>query len=103
MNDRAKTVWRWMVINPLVIVLGLELALRLLGYQAFRNTDYAIQATPPNAFVGHPDLGIELNPGAYRIQVNHGLTFTAHHLDDHSRRVTGRKAGPADVLLLGCS
>ncbi|TNE47889.1 MAG: hypothetical protein EP344_19195 [Bacteroidetes bacterium] len=100
---KRKTLFRWFVIDPVIWFLVMEVLLRILGFEPFYNTDYSIQATPPNAFVGHPQLGIQLNPGNYRITVNDSLTFTAQHLANHTRLVPGRTRDSLDVLLLGCS
>ena len=92
-----------LLLYPIVVFLCFETALRILGYAPFKNVDYTIQSTPKNAFVGHPELGIQLNPGSYKIEVNKGLKFTAHHLDNGLRYIAGRKPSHSNVLLLGCS
>lgn len=103
MNNRITLLLKWLLVYPVVVFLCLEIAFRIMGYQHFKNDDYSIQSTPKNAFVGHPKLGIQLNPGTYQINVNKGLAFEARHLGNHSRYVAGRKQAHSDVLLLGCS
>lgn len=82
----------------------LEISFRILGYEPFKNNDYSVVAEPENAFVGHPQLGIQLRPGVFQITLNKGLTFQAHHLDANSRQVSGcpDPTNP-DILFLGCS
>jgi lysophospholipase L1-like esterase len=82
----------------------LEIALRILGYAPFMNDDYSITAEPERAFLGHPKLGIQLNPGQYHITINNALAFSTHHLEGNTRHVPGcpRPSEP-DVVLLGCS
>lgn len=103
MQNGLRTLLKWLFIYPVGVFLCLEIAFRIMGYQPFHNDDYSLQSTPPRAFIGHPQWGIQLNPGTYQISINQGLTFTARHLEDHSRYVTGRQKKATDVLLLGCS
>ena len=103
MNTRIKSWLKGLLLYPLMVFLCLEIAFLIMGYERFKNEDYSIQSSPKNAFVGHPELGIQLNPGSYKININKGLAFEARHLDDHSRFVTGRQQNHTNVLLLGCS
>ena len=103
MNKRKTAFLKWLLVYPVVVFLCLEIAFRIMGYQHFKNDDYSIRSNPKNAFVGHPKLGIQLNPGTYQININNGLAFEACHLDNHSRYVAGRKQNHSNVLLLGCS
>jgi hypothetical protein len=103
MTTQTKTILQNFLVYPIMFFLCLEIALRILGYQHFRNDDYSIQCTPPNAFVGDPKKGIALNPGTYRINLNRGLTFETRHLANGSRYVANRTNDTLEVLLLGCS
>lgn len=103
MNTRKKTWLKGLLLYPVMVFICLEIAFLIMGYERFKNDDYSIQSSPKNAFVGHPELGIQLNPGAYKINVNKGLSFNARHLADHSRYVAGRQQNHTSVLLLGCS
>ncbi|GAB5528146.1 MAG: hypothetical protein Roseis2KO_60180 [Roseivirga sp.] len=82
----------------------LELALRILGWGTFYVDDYSIHAEPKNAFTGHSELGIQLNPGQYSITLNDSIRFMATHGPGNHRVIPGSKrADSPDVLLLGCS
>ena len=88
----------------IMIFCCLETAFRILGYEPFMNDDYTINAIPEKAFLGHPELGIQLNPGKYQITVNNALVFNAHHLEATNRHVSACSVPSApDVLFLGCS
>ncbi len=103
MKTQIKPWLKWLIYYPVMVFLCLETALLIMGYARFKNDDYSIQSSPKNALIGHPELGIQLNPGTYKINVNQGLAFSARHLDNHSRYVADRQQNPTNVLLLGCS
>jgi len=94
---------KWILWYPIMVFLCLEIAFLILGYRRYTNDDYSIKANPTNAFVGHPSLGIALNPGMFEITVNDSLKFKSHHLENKSREVVFRTRDTTDVLLLGCS
>lgn len=97
------TLVKYSLYYPLMIFICLEVALRILGYQHFRNDDYKVSSHPRNAFIGDAQMGIALNPGTYHIQLNEGPAFTTTHLDDGTRVVDNRLNDTLNILLLGCS
>ncbi|MDW3193338.1 MAG: hypothetical protein R8G66_13280 [Cytophagales bacterium] len=61
-------------------------------------------SNPPNAYTGHPSLGIQLNEGVFDITVNDQLTFHATHEPGGYRNVSkAPRTAQADVWMLGCS
>lgn len=104
MNNKLKITLKLLIVYPLVLLLCFEIALRILGYSHFHNDDYSIKSKPSNAYIGHKDLGIQLNPGRYSISINKKVNFIANHEEGNHRLVPGN-ANPdsADVLFLGCS
>ena len=103
MTSTKKILSNRLFLYPFGVLVCLEIALLIMGYRPFRNNDYSLKATPGNAFIGDPLLGIQLNPGTYKISINDGVAFTARHLPNHTRYVAGRVQQHTDVLLLGCS
>ncbi|MCE7992878.1 MAG: hypothetical protein HEP71_12895 [Roseivirga sp.] len=104
MKSRWRTIVKWCFLYPAVFVLCMELALRILGWGTFYVDDYSIRTEPENAFIGHSELGIQLNPGQYRIILNDSVRFTATHGEGNYRVIPAGKneLNPA-VLMLGCS
>ncbi len=104
MKSRWRTIAKWCFFYPVVLVLCLELALRILGWGTFYVDDYSIHAEPKNAFTGHSKLGIQLNPGQYSITLNDSIRFTATHGPGNHRVIPrSERADNPDVLVLGCS
>lgn len=104
MKKRLKTVVKWVFVYPIVFVVCLELALQILGWGTFYREDYSIHTEPKNAFVGNPELGIQLNQGSYHVTINDSVQFRATHLPGNHRWVPGsQSAENPEVLLLGCS
>jgi hypothetical protein len=104
MKSRRKTVFKWILLYPVVFVLCLELALQILGWGTYYIDDYSIRTEPENAFIGHHKLGIALNTGAYSITLNDSIQFTATHLPGNHRLIPASElAENPDLLLLGCS
>jgi hypothetical protein len=104
MKKKLKIALKWVIVYPLVLLLCFEIALRILGYSHFHNNDYSIKSTPNNAYIGHKNLGVQLNPGRYSISINKKINFVANHEEGNHRLVPGN-ANPdsGDVLFLGCS
>lgn len=104
MKNRWRAIAKWCFLYPVVFVLCLELALRILGWGIFYVDDYSIKTEPKNAFTGHSELGIQLNPGKYNITLNDSIRFIATHAADNYRVVPG-SAHPENpsMLMLGCS
>jgi len=104
MKQKLKTTLKWVILYPTVIFLCLEIAFRILGYDSFHNDDYSIKSSPINAYVGHSELGIQLNPGKFKITLNDKVKFIAHHENGNHRFVPGNSNPDSpDVLFLGCS
>lgn len=104
MINRWRAIAKWCLFYPVVFILCLELALRILGWGTFYVNDYSIKTEPKNAFIGHSELGIQLNPGNYSITLNDSISFNATHAADNYRMVPG-SAQPENpsLLMLGCS
>lgn len=104
MKSRWRTIAKWCFLYPVVFVLCLELALRILGWGTFYVDDYSIRTEPENAFIGHSRLGIQLNPGQYDITLNDSVRFTATHSQENYRLIPGNTDSEnPEVLMLGCS
>lgn len=89
----------------MVVLVCFEVALWIIGYRPYFNHDYKVEASPKNAFVGHPTLGVFNNPGQYRITLNDKIEFeTTHNLKGQrvvsKSEVHTKKGG---VAFLGCS
>jgi len=92
-----------LVYYPILSLVCLEIALLIMGYRPYRNTDYSINAVPQNAFIGHPEMGIQLNPGQYTITINDSLSFTTHHLGPMERAIAPKHTDKPKIAMLGCS
>ena len=104
MKINFKSVVKNLIYYPIMVFCCLEIAFRILGYESFQNNDYSVAAQPDNAFLGDTELGIQLNPGAFQITINKGLTFNTHHLENNSRYVSDcPNATKPNILFLGCS
>lgn len=104
MKSRWRAIAKWCFLYPVVFVLCMELALRLLGWGTFYVDDYSIRTEPENAFIGHSELGIQLNPGQYSITLNDSVRFTATHGRGNYRQVpSSRNELNPELLMLGCS
>lgn len=94
----------WIFIIVLIPIC-FELALWVLQYRPYRQTAYEIQSTPELCLISHPTLGFGLNPGAYSVTINDGLSYTVTHGAD-SFRITSASPLPdslPELWLLGCS
>ena len=83
-----------------------ELALRILGYQAYRQQVFHIEARPENCIIADPELGFALHPGDYEVTINEGLRYFVQHGQD-SLRFTGNTINAEDrqdsIYFFGCS
>jgi hypothetical protein len=90
----------------LIVPIGLELSLRLLGYQPFRQVDYQIESSPSNCIIAHYKLGFALHPGDFEVTINDGLHYSVRHGSD-SLRVSDETVAPGEVedsiYFFGCS
>lgn len=104
MKNKQVGILKWGILYPMVSVLCLEIALRILGWGTFYINDYSIRAEPKNAFIGHEEMGIQLNPGKYAITLNDSVHFITTHTNGRDRLIPGNElAANASMLLLGCS
>ena len=103
MGTRAGNIITKLIYYPLLTICCLEVALLILGYRCYKNTQYTIEAEPQNAYAGHSELGIQLNPGKYAITINDSLTFKATHQSPTSRVVKTKKPSAPGIAMLGCS
>ncbi|MEM8891596.1 MAG: hypothetical protein AAGD28_26700 [Bacteroidota bacterium] len=89
----------------LIFAPCLEIALRILQYEPYRQEEFLIQASPTQCLIPHPTLGFALNPGSFSVQINQAKPYTVTHGPD-SLRVT-HASSLADslekIFLLGCS
>ncbi len=95
---------RKILVYAFVVVVCFEIALRILGYGPYRNSDYKVEASPANAFIGDEKLGIALNPGSYKIVLNDKIRFQTTHTN-LSRRLVPQQAESDSLKMafLGCS
>lgn len=94
----------WIFIIALIPVC-FELALWVLQYRPYRQTEYAIQSTPERCLISHPTLGFGLNPGTYSVTINDSLSYSVTHGLD-SLRVTSSSVvsdSLPQLWLMGCS
>ncbi len=104
MGKKLKSVLKWVIYYPLLVLTCLEVALLILGYRRYQDKPYVVSATPENAFIGDDSLGIYLNPGKYSIILNNAIEFETEHLCDNRR--LNHHEGNIDkpkVVFLGCS
>lgn len=90
----------------LLIVPCSELALRILGYQAYHQRVFHIEASPEHCIIAHPELGFALHPGGYEVTINEGLHYFVRHGKD-SLRFTGNTihedSRQDSIYFFGCS
>ena len=89
----------------LIFTPCLEIALRILQYEPYRQEEFLIRSTPSQCLIPHPKLGFALNPGSFEVQINQAKPYRVNHGPD-SLRIT-HSSPLADTLdqvfLLGCS
>lgn len=82
----------------------LEVLLLVLGYSPYINDSYSIQSTPNLILMGHPKLGLCLNPGEYGVTINKGLHYFATHTNDSLRFVPNQPLiYDSSIFMFGCS
>jgi hypothetical protein len=90
----------------LIVPIGLELCLRILGYRPFQQIDYHIESAPSNCLIAHPSLGFALHPGDFEVTINEGLHYSVRHGSD-SLRVSNETVDRGEVknvvYFFGCS
>lgn len=104
---KKKTSFRFVyVIYILLLIFPIfELALRIAQYKPYQSASFSIISEPGNSLVAHPDYGICLNPGKFKITINEGHSYAVTHSIDSTRMTFGQAQhiNRADVALFGCS
>lgn len=104
MKSKVLRLVKYGCYYPVTSFILLELSLRILGFQPYQHTDFKVVSNPPNAYIGHPSLGIQLNKGVFDITINDQLTFHATHQQDGFRSVRQLpNSNYPEVWMLGCS
>lgn len=83
-----------------------ELALRILGYEPYRQQVFHIEAKPENCIIAHSSLGFALHPGDYGVTINDGLQYDVQHGKDSLRLTShrvGEQASQDSIYFFGCS
>jgi hypothetical protein len=104
-KKQKKRKWRTYVYVLVLIFPCFELALRILGAEPYIQQDYVIKSIPAHPFLGDSLLGISLNTGSYKIEINNKIKFRATH-DSSGYRKTYRNdsiTGAKNIVSLGCS
>lgn len=104
-SKRFSTIFYIFYIIVLILPCA-ELALRLLGYQPYRQQAFHIEATPEKCIIAHPWMGFALRPGNYEVTINEGLHYSVRHGMD-SLRFTGQAFSEENhsdsIYFFGCS
>ena len=104
MKSKVLRLIKYGLYYPVAVFILLELLLRILGFQPYQHTEFKVVSNPPNAYTGHPTLGIQLNEGDFDITVNNQLTFQATHQLDGFRSVShAPNSDHPEIWMLGCS
>lgn len=89
----------------LIFAPCLEIALRVLQYEPYRQEEFHITSSPSQCLIPHPYLGFALNPGSFEVQINQAKPYKVTHGSD-SLRISHPSILPDSlekVFLLGCS
>jgi len=90
------------IVILVITILLLELALRLLGYQAFYFSPFSISSEPTGALIPDSEMGLALAPGTFHITMNDSLKYSSKRLAD-STRYTGDSKSQSIIEFHGCS
>ena len=96
--------FRYYLFLILITPICFEIALRILGYGPYRQTEYTISSKPQMCLRSSNQLGFSLGEGSYQVSVNGAPTYTATH--EYGRRITRKlplKFSAAEVFIMGCS
>ncbi|MEZ4826683.1 MAG: hypothetical protein R3C61_10385 [Bacteroidia bacterium] len=102
--SRSRILFRLYII--LLILPCLEVALWILGFRPFRQVNYSIRSAPEGCLIADSTLGFALQPGAFDVTINEGLTYHAVHGNDSLRIAMYQKNhGPFvdSIYFTGCS
>lgn len=97
-----KKYLRDFLIILITTLLLLEVALRLLGYQAFHFPPFTITSEPAGALIPHSEFGLALQPGTFKITMNDSLEYSSERQAD-STRFTGNRHSQNHIDFHGCS
>lgn len=93
-----------MLFLVLITPVCLELALRILGYGAYHQTEYSIVSKPVMCLQASSELGFSLGEGVYAVSMNGAPAYTATHVN--GQRITSRTAKAdslPELFVMGCS
>ena len=96
--------FRYYLFLTLITPICFEIALRILGYGPYRQTEYSISSEPRMCMQASSDLGFSLGEGEYVVSVNGAPEYTATHV--HGKRITrdgSLKFSMSKVFIMGCS
>jgi len=100
MNKR----FRYYLFLVLITPICLEIALRILGYGPYKQSEYSISSEPKMCLQASDELGFSLGEGTFKVSVNGAPEYTATHVD--GRRITRSnepKITLSNVFIMGCS
>lgn len=104
MKKRFVSGLKYTLIYSVITFALLEGLLWIMGYRPYANTDYEVVSKPKNPYVADANLGIQLNPGTYRLKLNKKVKFKATHQENGQRFIPKKfEACTNKVLFLGCS
>ncbi|MFK7786913.1 MAG: hypothetical protein AB8B56_17460 [Crocinitomicaceae bacterium] len=96
--------FRYYLFLVLITPICFEIALRILGYGPYRQSEYTISSEPQMCLKSSDELGFSLGEGTYQVSVNGAPNYTATHID--GRRITRKKhveVFESQVFIMGCS
>lgn len=68
-----------------ICFVTIELTLRFLAYETYQIPEYSFVSSPKECFSNSSNLGIDLVPGKFEIDINNGLIHTVTHNADSNR------------------
>jgi hypothetical protein len=88
-----------------VVLLATEAIVRLFGFTPHAPSSTKLVAEPPGALSAHPQYGLALKPGTYKVTINEGLKYRATHLPDRSRLTlpVSDTSLQKEIAFYGCS
>ncbi|MDG1333474.1 MAG: hypothetical protein P8P74_14150 [Crocinitomicaceae bacterium] len=96
--------FRYYLFLTLITPICFEIALRILGYGPYRQTEYSISSKPSMCLKASDQLGFSLGEGTFQVSVNGAPKYTATHVD--GRRITRKyrqKIQWTNIFIMGCS
>lgn len=86
------------MILPILVLAGLEIGLRILGYSPYKSSDFKVSSEPGLWIVPDDSLGFFLNEGAFEVTVNEKLVFPTLH-GSLGNRVLGNEGADYPFLI----